>query len=305
MPSFVTWVSDWFDQPGTSQTPTQDRIPCYVAAVLRIGEIVNSQKVLPVPTREMHELHDILTYLLLGWNPITAWPKDSEYPDPGAEQTTIPHWKEAQTAIKKLMDFDNKGYSSCIYPILTCLSAACDARGSVGTNFFLGERITMLMLTLWLFDKRTSIPVTDLGLVRSCLDLHYTAKKFSLKTVDEEYVKTNSDIRYCTWMKKQIDRLIELNLPSETLMTELAYIGWFVSLVRSSKIIPFIARTENWKVEVATRLELEVSALRDVLSNARMNCNGDQIRDGSSLRRSARLFRMFQKNPPPVNERYR
>jgi len=296
MPSFVTWVNEWFNQPGTSQTPTQDRIPCYVAAALRIGDFVNSHP----SKRELHDLHDLLTYLLLGWNPITAWPKPSEYTDPGAEQSSLDHWKEAREAIKTLMDFDQKKNDSCIYPILTCLTRACIARGSEDTCLFLGERITMLMLTLWLLDRSTSVPLHDLGVVRGCLDLHYTAAMHTSKTVDEEYAKANSDIMYCTWMNKQIERLIELHLPTEMLKFEVAYIGWFASLVRANKIMKFLARTEDWKTEVATRLELEVQVLREILSKSRMNCNEDQIRDGSSLHRSARLFRMFKLKPPPV-----
>ena len=97
----VTWVKEWFDDPGNINTPSKDRIAVHQATVLLIRGILRGDCSSKIERR----VHEYLTYLLLGWNPITAWPKQSEFEDPGTEQ--MDEWQSCSDAFKNLLDFDN------------------------------------------------------------------------------------------------------------------------------------------------------------------------------------------------------
>lgn len=291
----VTWVKDWFDDPGNINTPSKDRIAVHQAVVLLIRGLLRGD----YSSKLERRVHEYLTYLLLGWNPITAWPKQSEFEDPGTEQ--MDEWQSCSDAFKNLLDFDNCKPTS-IYPLLICLSRWCERFGNTSSSLFVGERVTMMILALWLADRKCNgyrCLANDLGSVRACLDLYHRHKGIAVGTVDHEYASTNHELHYCLWIKKQMDRLLRLDIPSETFRSTMSYLGWFASLVIMVRTTKAASRCQSWIFDTGGALETEVIGLKETLDASALNCNPDQVRDGT------RLFRIFSKNPPPVNERFK
>ena len=291
--SLVTWVNEWFYHPGTPQTPQNDRMSCYEATVVLIGGFIHGSTSFGV----QRNIHDLLTYLLLGWNPITSWPKESEFDKPDISFEVFDVIRDLQ---KRLLDFQNKNSGGCTFPLLDCLDRVCHQYGSTSVHLYTGERLTMLMLSLWLLKRNTELPKYDLGLVRNLLDLSYRSESVGMFDVDIEYARSNHDLHYCDWIRRLIDRLLRINVPTKELINSVAYAGWYMSLVRASRMLKTQSRSVQWKEEIENLLNGEIEMLKSVLYHADLKCSEDQIQDGSSLRNSARLFRLFKKKPPPV-----
>lgn len=291
----TSWVKDWFYNPGCIDTPEKKRSMCFCAAVELIG-LSMSRRASKEDTRVTHE---ILTYLLLGWNPITAWPDPSDYDEPTEE--TISNWDDIRDNLKGLMNFVDAERKVNLYVLVANLVRLCDEYGSTSTNLFIGERVTNLILALWLLDTGTSTP-KDVFVIRACLDLYYRHKQSAPGLLDHEYASTNHEIKYCSWIKDQVNRLLKLNTSNDEFRRQVAYLGWFVSLVRASRITATVHRCDSWKAELAVALEEEVKLMQDTLNNRPLKFE-DEDRNGSILNRSARLFKLFRLRPPPVKIR--
>lgn len=294
--SFVTWVNSWFYRPGTLETPENDRVNCFAAAVVLIGEFVSA-----IPVRRVQRnLHDLLTYLLLGWNPITAWPKESEFTGEPLPEEDREKWKVTLESMKRHLNFQNPNRSPCIYPLLTYLTSSCAQHGSSAAQLYIGERLTMCFLALWLFKRSFELPRYDLGLIRAYLDLYYRSVNSASDEIEIEYARTNHHLRYCDWFNKQVDRWLRLNVEQSNFINNLAYTGWFISLVRAERMFRRAVRCSEWHDEVKGLLTDQVKQMEAALQSADLRVVEDQIREGSSLQRSARLFRLFKIKPPPV-----
>ena len=115
MTSLVEFVNFWFDHPGEPSTPERDRIFVYAACIEMLSEIRKSSP----SSKTMKNLHRYFTYLLLGWNPITAWPKHSEFPVTENKNEVMPNWECCRETMKELLDFDKPIRN--VYPLLVCL----------------------------------------------------------------------------------------------------------------------------------------------------------------------------------------
>lgn len=291
MTSLVSWVNSWFYNPGTVETPTNDRMYAFVAATHLVGAF---KSVIPIH-KVQKNLHDLLTYLLLGWNPITAWVKQSEFPASDVEYTA-----NARDTIKCLLDFQCNQPPVSFYPVLTTLTKLCDEYGSKGSALYDGERMTMLYLSLWLIERKFKTPLHDLGLVRNLLDLYYRSANSAAESMEIEYARSNHSLHYASWFIYQVDRLYRLHTPLNELKSDLAYIGWFISLIRATRMLKDKSRNVDWVTETTTILNKEVQLMRDAIDNASLKCIEDVVRDGPSLRSSARLFKLFKSRPPKV-----
>ena len=288
----TSWVEGWFYDPGCINTPEKKRRMCFCAAVELIRVFVRQQ-----PDRDIRRTtHEILTYLLLGWNPITAWPDPSDYDEPGNE--TIDNWYDIQDNLKGLLNFVDSDRRVNLYTLVANLEKVCDEFGSRSTSLFIGERVTLLTLALWLLDINTSTP-KDVCVIRACLDLYYKHKSTAPGLIDHEYASTNHEIKYCSWIKDQITRLLKLNVPSDEFKRYVSYLGWFASLVRANRIVAAVPRCDAWKSELAVMLESEVNLMLETLQDRPLKFE-DETREGSSLGIAARLFRLFRLRPPPV-----
>lgn len=291
--SLVSWVNEWFYHPGTPQTPQNDRMSCYEATVILIGGFIHGSTAFGV----QRNIHDLLTYLLLGWNPITSWPKESEFDKP---DSSIEEFEVIRDFQKRLLDFQSKNLRSCTFPLLDCLDRVCRQYGSESTNLYIGERLTMLMLSLWLLKRDTTLPKYDLGLIRNLLDISYRSEKVGLFDVNIEYARSNHDLHYCDWICRLIERLLRIRVPTTEFINSVAYAGWYISIIRASRMLKSQSRSSQWKEEMQNLLNGEIETMKSILYHADLRCSEDQIQDESSLRDSTRLFRLFKKKPPLV-----
>lgn len=301
--SLWQWVNEWFYAPGV-QTPQNDRWYCFIAAVNRINGFMTGEHV----SRDDRKLvFDLLTYLLLGWNPITAWPKASDYPAPDNPQTDKDNLISpiVKNTLRRLMNFEidqpNKGGA---YQLLDYYVGMCERHGRKSTELFIGEHITMLTLALWLLDMRTNIPANNLGVIRACLDLHYRSRMFSVTTPDTEYASTKSDMNYTGWVTVQINKLLERKVPADELLSTTAYIGWFASLIKAHRMISVHSRVPEWKQHTEDILTEHVSKMKQCLHDADMKFEEVQNRDESDLRCKAKLFRLFRGSGISLTKRY-
>ena len=296
----VSWVKYWFNDPGCIDTPDKQRKWIYVATTVLIGRVIKHNS-----TRDdLRTIHEFLTYLLLGWNPITAWPDPSDYDEPDQDDD----WNKLKEcgydrAVESMRGFLNFEADSCrttnLYGLVATMSKVGKEIGSRATVPFVGEHVTMLMLAHWLLDRSTEIP-SDISLIRACMDLSYSEKRIAPVNSVHEYASTNNDVRYSAWFCNQIDRLLKLNVPSDEFRRSLAYLSWFSALVRSKRILFVLNRDERWKEEVDELYNEQVNMMRGTLDNIQLKCDEDKVRDGSSLNASSKLFKLFRIKPPPV-----
>lgn len=294
MSALTTWVNSWFYHPGVDTTPSVNRRYCFAAAVDLMGSYIYGNE----DRKVKRNLHDLFTYLFLGWNPITKWPNESDYPKPEKELLDI---SQVQDAIKKLLDFERPTSLSCLYPLLTYLTTACKKYNADTEEFYIGERVSMIMTSLWLLKKETLCPVQDLGLVRGLLDLYYRSDAIAVEDASVEYARTAHHLRYYSWFNTQVDRLIRMRVSTEELINDLAYIGWYVALIRANRMLKApTSLSSDYRKSLEARLDGEVKIMMATLDNAALKCSEDQVRDGPSLRSSARLLKLLKFVKPKV-----
>lgn len=290
----TTWVNSWFYHPGVNTTPPVNRRYCFAAAVDLMGSYIYGND----DRKVKRTLHDLFTYLFLGWNPITKWPNESDYQKPEKELLDI---TQVQEAIKKLMDFERPTTCSSLYPLLTYLTTACKKYNADSEEFYIGERITMIMTSLWLLKKETLCPIHDLGLIRGLLDLYYRSDAIAVEDESVEYARTAHQLRYYSWFNTQVERLIRMRVSTEELVSDLAYIGWYVALIRANRMLKASTCLSNdYRKPLEARLDGEVKIMMATLDSAALKCSEDQVRDGSSLRSSARLLKLLKFVKPKV-----
>ena len=300
MSSLESFVDYWFDEPGEVSTPEQDRIYVYASCIMMLSRLRRSS----LSGRELKKIHNFFTYLLLGWNPITAWPKHSEFPETESKNEVMPCWDKCKETMKELLDFDSPVRN--VYPILVYLENCCNKFGNESLSLFTGERITMTTLAMTLFDRsfKMKIPADDLSIIRACLDLYYRSKGTACtESMQVEYARANHSLGYCKWLSNQVNRLLQLNVSRERLLETLTYCGWFISLIKTSRILKTSARNTEWVDEVTSVLAAEATELRNILDESPNNCNGEQPGVDSDVSKSSRLFSVFRIKPPPVKIR--
>jgi len=298
----IDCTNRWFYSPGCLITPQSDRLEIFRATV----SLIDSKR---GECSQSKNLHDYLTYLLLGWNPITLWPKESEFTTPDNEEAMV-GWERCRESMKDLLDFDAECPNA--WPLLTCLETCCNTFGNKSASLFVGERITMMILALSLMDRKLAlnIPKDDLGTIRACMDLYYKSAKVPLEnrpaaqdSALAEYASTKNPMMYCDWIRNQIDRLLRLNVPTDRFKLTIAYLGWFASLVRSHRTLRACSKCKDWLDETTVILEREVEIMSNVLWKSANNCHDDKVNDSSDLGKLAKLFRVFRIKPPPVKIR--
>lgn len=288
------WLKEWFYRPGSISTPEDDRMYCYEVAACLIKNAIRGN----LKRSDRRVIFDLFTYLLLGWNPITEWPNESIF-EPQGE---VEDWSRVKSTMRDLLNFEKAPDSSRAYELLAIVIKECTRIINVhDASLYEGERVTMLMLALWLLDPNTTTPKLDLGLVRACLDLYYTSEAAqTLDNVKIIYGSTRSPPNHCAWIVKQIDRLCVRNTPTKELMSSVAYLGWFSSMVRISRMMRAASRTSMWIEIPKGILREEVVALKTTLYDAEMKCESEKVRDGSCLWCAAKLFRMLKGRPTPT-----
>ena len=287
--TFRDWVHEWFYSPGVLRTPEKDRLYCFELATVLIHRFICKES-----TREDRRfLFDLLTYVLLGWNPVTAWPNASIFDPP--EGLVV---NDTKFDVKELLDFESSTVNRTrAYSFITDVLRNCSACNNQSVNLFTGEKISSSILALWLLSKTTATPTTDVMLIRACLDLFYTSDSVEPKTLDVEYASSKTDPNYNDWIVTQINRLLGRSIPNEELFASIAYIGWFASLVRVNRMMQLPSRSQKWHSEASAILIAEVQKLKATLLGSAMQSESEQIRDGSCLWCAAGLFKLLRTHP--------
>ena len=295
----VNWVRSWFYEPGCDVTPDKPRMRVYFATVALIWKFISQTG----NKKDLKTIHDFLTYLLLGCNPVTGWKKDSDYsivdPPPPPQYLSEELWNGSIDSFKTLLNFETIEPASNPYNIITCLSKLKAVIGNKKIGHYVGERVTMLTLSLWLLDKTTVIP-TDIPLVRSCLDLAYRERQLKVDGLDHEYASSGHDLMYTFWINDQISRFIRLNVPSAVLLKQSAFIGWFCSLIRAHRTLQLDTIVDDkCKAEVSSIYNQVVDSLKTTLDASPMNIVREESENKSDLGATNWLFKIFRKYPPP------
>jgi len=293
--SLLDWVYEWFHRPSSIDTPQKDRIYVFHAVTLLIGKSIIYHT---ISRDDLKTVHEYLTYLLLGWHPITEWPKASTY-DQGDE---VDRWEMCKNSMRNLLDFSRSTVN--YFPLLTVLDAASH-RTTTPSGFVYGEQVTSMILALWLL-KKTNLSIDgDLSAIRACQDLYHRSKRIAAKNVDHEYAGIGDDLRYESWIVYQMNRLLKLNVGTEEFLSTLAYLGWFASFIKAYRSLKLCSRSEKWIDEMSTVLSGVVEHHQHVLRDSELNCNMRSRQEGSDLTGTSRLFSIFRINPPPVKEKFR
>ena len=300
--ALVNWVKSWFYEPGCDETPDKPRMRVFFATVVLIWRFISQEG----NKRDLKTIHDFLTYLLLGCNPVTGWNKDSDYsigePPPPPQYLSEELWSSSIDSFKTLLDFESNELVSNPYNTITCLAKLNAVIGNKKAGCYVGERVTMLTLSLWLLDKTTVIP-TDVPLVRSCLDLAYREKRLKVDGIDHEYTSTGHNLLYTFWVNDQINRLIRLNVSTPVLLKQIAFMGWYCSLIRAHRALQLDTIIDDpCKVEVASIYKHIVDTMKATLDSSPMKVAKDKSENSSDLGATTWLFRIFRINPPPKKE---
>ena len=294
--TLLDWVYEWFHRPSSLNTPAKDRIHVFQAVTLLIGKSVMCHG--SIGKHDLKTIHEYLTYLLLGWHPITEWPKESLYDD----VDVVDRWGICKESMQSLLDFD-KNHGN-YYPLLTVLAASSDP--SVHANGFkYGEQLAMIILALWLMKKTDLSIDADLSATRACLDLFYRSKSHMVENVDHEYAGIKGELNYELWLTTQMNRLLKLNVTTEEFVSTMSYLGWFASFIRAYRSLKSCSRSEDWVEEFCTVLYGITEHHHEVLKNASMNCNPRPTRDGPNIATASGFLRALWIKPPPVKEKFR
>lgn len=293
--AYTTALKEWFYKPNLLTTPEHDRMYCFKAAVSRIGAAILDGR---MSKEDLRLTHDLLTYLLLGRHPLTDTENESEYEQSEhIHLATLVRWGEVRDTIVKLMDFTTKKPHGNFYPLLVGLMKELKPDYPRYTSNYAGEMITLQYLALWLLDRKVRRPEKDLGLIRACLELSCRADNMAPGEIDHEYAFISNDLKYCEWFTQQVNRLLELQVDVQTLKSSMAYMGYFISLIRATRM----KFEENDAAELPNYLQFEVDALKDTLHNADLRYEECRVKEGAGkLASMMRLFTTFRIKPPPV-----
>lgn len=282
----VEWVHEWFYAPGVLRTPDKDRLYCFETVVVEIRKMI-----FKADNREDRRfIFDLLTYCLLGFNPVTSWPNASifEPPDVVVDDDT-------KSIIRRLLNFESSEVNkSSAYALISKMIRVGYENNNKSTPLYYGEHNTNIILALWLLDTHTTTPKQDIGLLRACLDLYYTSESSEYKTLDEEYASTKLAPNYNLWIANQINRLLKRNISNDELFASVAYLGWFASLVRTKRLTAIPSRTSTSADDVNAILMNEIDQIKKTLFSSDMVSESEPVRDGPCLWCAAQLFRLLR-----------
>lgn len=223
----VQRVDGWFVDPHEYPISQENiRAWIYMATIEQLGLGLRGRS-------DWKRIHNFLTYLLLGWNPVTARVDAHISTVSGSEGL----WSSEFVAlIKQLLNFERPVTTSDRYTLLQYFSRFADQLARTGTTQIREEEFTLTTLMLWLTTKRTeACHPQDIVAVRACIDLYQRGRSSSVSTMDVEYT-LNHQLGYSIWLQKQLHRLLVLNKGLEELCDELSYLAWFAGLVRVNRM---------------------------------------------------------------------
>lgn len=223
----VQRVDGWFTDPHEYPISQEHiRAWIYMAAIEQLGLGLRCRS-------DWKRIHNFLTYLLLGWNPVTARVDAHISTVSGSEGLWSP---EFVALIKQLLNFERPVTTADRYTLLQYFSRFADRLARTGTTQTREEEFTLTTLMLWLTTKRVeACHPQDIVAVRACMDLYQRGRSSTVSAMDVEYTR-NHPLCYSIWLQKQLRRLLVLDKGLEELCNELSYLAWFAGLVRVSRM---------------------------------------------------------------------
>lgn len=219
-------VDKWFSDPHEYPL-TQESIRewVFMAAVEQLGVGLRCRE-------DWKRIHNFLTYLLLGWNPVTAR-IDAHIAVSDGERLWSP---EFVVLIKQLLNFEKPVSISNRYSLMRYFTQFASQLTKVETTITRAEEFTLTIMMLWLTTRRVEIDIPqDIVAVRACLDLYQRGRGTGVSTMDVEYTR-NQPMFYSAWIQQQLQRLLVMDNGLEELCNEISYMAWFACLVRVNRM---------------------------------------------------------------------
>lgn len=260
----VNWVNSWFLYQGEDPYPARDRMWVYVALVDLIACGSTSRS-------DMLTVHRYFTYLLRGWNPVTAMVRRSTYSKPESIEDNISFTDDYDKIVKRLLDFKNKPGTSECFRLYGICARNTRLMGSLQHTEYEEEHQLMLILSLWLLNRKMHPqPPYDSTTVRECLSLYYRNRGADLSSsLDVEYVG-NAGVS-ASWLNTHIERLMVSSLSLQEVVDIVSYMTWFSSLIRSERITRASEELPvELKKEIPAIIEKQVTSMHNFLDSRPM-----------------------------------
>ena len=266
--SFCEWVEEWLTDPTRwhETPPDLDRVMCFCALVRLLCDCY--PKDTPI-------IHCQFTYLLLGVNTWLGGKHEFQYPE---DREPLSHEVDVVTPsirrlIVKLLTPGSEITTGDKHNFLVHLRHVCSAYSGKTKTDHHGEMLGLLPLMSLTFRgwnkplERMKIPDDPLTM-RACIDLAIRFDKAKAQDAKLIYV-SNTSLDLEGWLVETIDRLYRTCPSIDEIMNQMAYVTWFIGLLKAKSIIREKARVTDWYDEfasaVSTEKECILRKLREVM----------------------------------------
>ena len=268
----LEWVESWLDDPREyfEYPYDKDREWCYMALTYAIGNATfnRARDVAQLSEKDKRRIHHLFVYLLLGWNFMTGKEKPTAFVETDKPNSVdiIVVTDEVKRTYERLLDFSKPVPPGAKYVILNQIMKVVEYYRKMPRSSIRGEEVTMLLASVWLLQRdEPYIRLTNRVSVRNCLGLAGDVYTYNAKDDGLEYSGAG-DVKYEAWFLRQIERLFRLNVPTNEIVHQLAYMAYFIMACRSAKMIKRMKReTEKWTSEVTSTLYREVTRMKEFL----------------------------------------
>ena len=256
MTDSMKWVNSWFTNPASEQ-PANDRQIVYAAVVEQLFAGVKKRA-------ELRSVHDAFTFLLRGWNPVTAETKPSVVKEPSETdlQNTL-FDEQFNSVVKRLMNFEVDPASSLRYAYLAQIGLKLRKSGvDLNATDYIEEQKTLMLLGVWMLTRQPTLQVPkNIELIRACLKMFGYAERSGRTDVHTEYILGSNGARPYQWFLDLAHIALDTDESSSEAFRDIVYLAQFASLVRAVKVSQCV-RIHGTRIEDA--LANEVAKLRDL-----------------------------------------
>lgn len=254
MTDSMKWVNSWFTNPASEQ-PVNARPIVYVAAVEQLFAGVKKRE-------EVLSVHDAFTFLLRGWNPVTAEENPSVVAKPSETDLQNSLFDEQFNDVtKRLMNFEVDPASSLRYAYLAQVGIKLRGSGvDLTSTDYIEEQKTLMLLGVWMLTRQPALKLPrNIELIRACLRLFGNSEHASNLGADREYITGSNGSRAYQWFLDGAHVAFTTDETSSEAFRDIVYLAQFASLVRAVRV------SRNLRIH-ATRIE---DALADEVAKLR------------------------------------
>lgn len=280
MSSLVKWVEKEFLSPNSADTPSNDRMWMFAAVVDLITRGVRSHA-------DYRIVHQIFTYLLRGWNPVTMSIKPSCYGKTAGDYFT----DEYKALVKELMDFESVPRKGVGYALLINY-VKNSVKGVYTQSEFEEEQKTLMLVALWLIKRpKTIVMPKNIILVRACMDL-YCRHLHTPNRGEYEYIA--SGLGYMGWMTKWIDNILSSDLPFDQAVDAIIYLAMFACLIRAYRFALPVGTNDEYALGLLKTLQSKVAELKEYIDKYPLVASETKLAKGRQFNYFGRSFKRSQ-----------